>query len=120
MKSRQERKQLNIQQHYRINRVRGKIRGEASRPRLSVKRTLKHCYAQLVDDTQGLTLVAASDLELEMKGTKSEKAFAVGQKLAEKALAKNIKEVVFDRHGYLYHGRVKGIAEGARAGGLKF
>ncbi len=116
----------------RHRRVRAKIKGTAERPRLSVFRSLKHIYAQLIDDTQGNTLVAANDLEikkisqkiekddLDKFSTKVRKAYLVGQLLAEKAIKKGIKKVVFDRGGYKYHGRVKALAEGARKGGLKF
>lgn len=102
-------------------RVRNKISGTASRPRLSVFRSNKEIYAQLVDDVKGVTLVAASTKMLgEVKGTKIEQANLVGKSIAEKALAAGFEAVVFDRGGYLYHGRVKSLAEGAREGGLKF
>lgn len=106
----------------RHKRIRAKIFGTKERPRFCVFRSAKHIYAQLIDDEKGHTLAAASDLELkESKGkTKKEKAFAVGQLIAEKALKKKIEVVVFDRGGYAYHGRVKSLAEGARKGGLKF
>ncbi|HHX96964.1 MAG TPA: 50S ribosomal protein L18 [Clostridia bacterium] len=106
-------------------RVRRKVRGTTQRPRLAVYRSLKNIYAQLIDDTQGVTLVAASTLEeplrseLEQKANQ-EAAFKVGQLLAEKALEKEIKQVVFDRGGNLYHGRIKALAEGARKAGLEF
>ena len=102
----------------RQKRVRVGINGTAARPRLAVFRSLKHISAQLINDETGRTLVAANDQKL--KGTKTEKATATGKLLAEKALAAKIKEVVFDRRGNHYHGRVKALAEGARAGGLKF
>ena len=102
-------------------RVRNKISGTESRPRLSVFRSNKEIYAQLVDDVKGVTLVAASSKEKEAtKGTKMEQANAVGKAIAEKAKTAGIEVVVFDRGGYLYHGRVKSLAEGAREGGLKF
>jgi len=102
-------------------RVRAKIRGTKDRPRLSVFRSNKHIYAQLIDDDRGETLTAASDLELEsISGTKTEIACKVGKVLAEKALKLGVKKVVFDRGGYKYHGRVKALAEGARQGGLEF
>ena len=111
----------------RRNRIRGRIRkvsfGTAERPRLSVFRSNKEIYAQVIDDTTGKTLVSASsrDKELEkVKGTKSEIAAAVGKSLAEKAVKAGVEAVAFDRGGYLYHGRVKSLAEGAREGGLKF
>ena len=109
----------------RHKRVRRKISGTATTPRLSVYRTLNHIYAQLIDDTKGNTLVTASTLDKELKGTfegmdKKAQAFAVGELLAKKAKAKKIKEAVFDRGGYLYTGRVANLADGARKGGLKF
>jgi large subunit ribosomal protein L18 len=107
----------------RHKRIRAKISGTAKIPRLCVFRSAKHIYAQLIDDMRGRTIAAASDLELknskELK-TKKAKAFQVGKLIAEKAKAKKIKKIVFDRAGYQYHGRVKALAEGAREGGLKF
>lgn len=100
-------------------RVRSKISGTAARPRMSVFRSNKQIYVQLIDDVAATTLVSASSLGFE-KMTKTEQAGKVGELVAEKALAAGIKEVVFDRNGYLYHGRVKEVAEGARKGGLKF
>lgn len=101
--------------------IRNKISGSASIPRLSVFRSNTGIYAQLIDDLKGFTLVSASSSELgTATGTKVELSKVVGQKLAEKALAKGINQVVFDRGGYLYHGRVKALADGAREGGLKF
>ena len=99
--------------------IRSKISGTAARPRLAVFRSNKSIYAQLVDDTTGTTLVAATSLNGE-KATKIEQSTMVGKAIAAKALEKGITEVVFDRSGYLYHGRVKQLAEGAREGGLKF
>ncbi len=106
----------------RHKRVRGKIRGTAERPRLNVFRSLKHIYAQLIDDDKGVTLCSASTAEKEFEGYggNAEAAKKVGKKLAERAAQKNIAEVVFDRGGYIYHGRVQSLAEGAREGGLKF
>lgn len=102
-------------------RIRKRISGTAARPRLSVFRSNSHIYAQLIDDLTGRTLVSASTAELaDQKGTKTEQSAAVGKKLAEKAIAASLTEVVFDRSGYLYHGRVKALAEGAREGGLQF
>ena len=102
-------------------RVRGKISGTAERPRLSVFRSEKHIYAQIIDDVAGNTLVAASSVEKDFgPGSNKEAARKVGKLVAERALAKGIEEVVFDRGGYIYHGRVKQLAEGAREGGLKF
>ena len=103
-------------------RVRSKVTGTLERPRLCVFRSLRHIYAQVIDDTQGHTLVAASSLEAGA-GTGKPKAsasVAVGTLLAERARAKGIDQVVFDRGGYKYHGRVKALAEASRAGGLIF
>lgn len=94
--------------------------GTAYRPRLIVFRSLAHIEAQIIDDVAGKTLVAANDLTLKAKGTKTEHATAVGTAIAEKAKAKKITTVVFDRGGSKYHGRVKALAEAARAGGLTF
>lgn len=102
------------------NRIRKKVSGSPERPRLSVYRSNKAIYCQLIDDLNGLTLLAASSREAGAGGTKSEQANAVGKLIAEKAAAKDIQNVVFDRGGYLYHGRVKALADGAREGGLKF
>jgi large subunit ribosomal protein L18 len=102
-------------------RVRQRVIGTAARPRLAVFRSLTHTYAQLVDDTAGRTLAAASTLEDRGgTGTKSERARAVGARLAERAAAVGISEVVFDRAGYRYHGRIRALAEAAREGGLRF
>ena len=100
-------------------RIRGKVSGTAERPRMTVFRSNKQIYVQLVDDSEGKTLVSASSKGIE-EGTKSEVAAKVGQAIAEKALATGITEVVFDRNGYLFHGRVKSLADAARNGGLKF
>lgn len=100
-------------------RTRAKIKGTPNRPRLSVFRSNKAIYAQLIDDDKGITLVSAREKKLGKK-TKIEKAQEVGKILAERALKKKIKTVVFDRGQYRYHGRVKALAEGARKGGLKF
>ena len=99
--------------------VRNKISGTAARPRMSVFRSNKQIYVQVIDDEAGKTLVAASSLGQEAC-PKKEQAFKVGEAVAKKALEAGISEVVFDRNGYLYHGRVKEVAEGARKGGLKF
>ena len=102
-------------------RIRGKVAGDAARPRLSVFRSNTSIYAQLIDDVRRHTLCSANELELKGKsGNKTERAALVGQLLAEKALKGGIKQAVFDRGGYRYHGRVKALAEGARQGGLKF
>jgi ribosomal protein L18 len=100
-------------------RIRGKISGTAERPRMSVFRSNKQIYVQLVDDMTGKTLAAASSKGIE-EGTKSEIAAKVGKAIAEKALAAGVAQVVFDRNGYLFHGRVKSLADAAREGGLKF
>jgi large subunit ribosomal protein L18 len=105
------------------NRVRVVISGTAERPRLSVFRSNKQIYAQLIDDAQGITLVAAGSTDKTIvgkEGSKSDKAAMVGNLIAEKALAAGITEVVFDRGGNLYHGRIKQLADAARKGGLKF
>ncbi|AZR74733.1 50S ribosomal protein L18 [Anoxybacter fermentans] len=106
-------------------RVRKKISGTPERPRLSVYRSLKHMYAQVIDDVNGVTLVAASTLDPQLRnqlkyGGNKEAARAVGELIAERCLEKGIEKVVFDRGGNLYHGRVKALAEGARSKGLKF
>lgn len=103
-------------------RVRKKIKGTPERPRLSVYRSNKAIYVQVIDDLNGHTLAAASsqDSSVDKSQNKSEQAKQVGKLLAEKASANNISTVVFDRGGYLYHGRVKALADGAREGGLKF
>ena len=100
-------------------RIRGKISGTSERPRMSVFRSNKGIYVQVIDDLKGETLAAASSKGLE-GGTKTELAAKVGEQIAKKAQEKGITEVVFDRNGYLYHGRVKSLAEAARKGGLKF
>jgi large subunit ribosomal protein L18 len=110
---------------YRIRkRIRKIVAGTAERPRLSVYRSNKQIYAQLIDDVAGVTLAAASSKDKEIASAvsvnKTEQAALVGKLIAEKAKAANIEQVVFDRGGYLYHGRVKSIAEAAREGGLKF
>ena len=112
----------NAQRLKRHRRVRGKISGTAERPRLAVYRSNAHIYAQIIDDVKGVTLVAASSTEKGFDGIGSNKEAAkkVGQMIAEKALAAGISEVVFDRGGYIYHGRVSELAAGAREGGLKF
>lgn len=115
------------QREKRKIRVRAKTRGTAKNPRLSVFRSNKAIYGQLIDDEKGRTLVAVSERELDRKTkkpknkkTKTEKARLVGELLAQKALKEGIKTVVFDRGPYYYHGRIKALAEGARKGGLKF
>ena len=100
-------------------RIRGKISGTAERPRMSVFRSNKAIYVQVIDDLSGTTLVAASSKGM-TEGTKVEIAAKVGEEIAKKAVERGIAEVVFDRNGYLYHGRVKSLADAARKGGLKF
>jgi large subunit ribosomal protein L18 len=105
----------------RKHRIRAKISGQAEKPRLSVYRSLGHIYAQLIDDVAGKTIVFAKDKEIKAKDLKKvEIAAKVGSLLAEKAKKAGITQVVFDRGGYKYHGRVKALADGAREGGLKF
>jgi large subunit ribosomal protein L18 len=107
-------------------RVRAKVSGTEMRPRLNVFRSNAHIYCQVIDDTAGHTLVAASDTDADLansdagKGTKTVRANAVGKLIAERAKAAGINAVVFDRGGFLYHGRVKAVADGAREGGLDF
>jgi len=118
-------KERRLARQRRHQRVRRQMMGTAERPRLCVFRSLKHIESQIIDDTQGHTLVAASTREpsvREQLGDKDKTAQAavVGQVLAERAVAAGIKQVVFDRGGYLYHGRVKSLAEAAREGGLEF
>lgn len=106
------------------NRIRNVLSGTAEKPRMSVYRSNKQIYVQLVDDLNGVTLASCSSLLKEIaeasKGKKAEQAKLVGKAIAEQSLQKGIKEVVFDRNGYLYHGRVKLLADAAREGGLKF
>ena len=115
-------KDSNKQRLRRHKRVRGAVSGTAQRPRLNVFRSSKNIFAQIIDDVKGVTLVAASSTEKDfgMYGGNKEAAKKVGMIVAERALAKGIDTVVFDRGGYVYHGRVKELAEGAREGGLKF
>lgn len=122
-----ERLQLKkIRRERRKLRIRKKIFGTALVPRLSVYRSLNHIYAQIIDDEKGHTLVACSTLDPDVcslkrkKTTKTDQARLVGKILAQKAISKGIEKVAFDRNGFLYHGRVKALAEGAREGGLKF
>ena len=109
-----------IQRRNKIKtRIRGKISGTAQRPRMTVFRSNKQIYVQLIDDLKGVTLLSASSKGIE-EGTKIEIAAQVGRNIAQKALEAGINEVVFDRNGYLFHGRVKSLADAAREGGLKF
>ena len=116
------RKDSNKARLHRHARVRGKISGTAECPRLNVYRSENHIYAQIIDDVQGVTLVSASSVEKDfgMTGGNKEAARKVGLLVAQRATETGITEVVFDRGGYVYHGRVKELAEGAREGGLKF
>ncbi|MBM4465297.1 MAG: 50S ribosomal protein L18 [Chloroflexi bacterium] len=117
--------QAELARRRRHRRVRRKAVGTVERPRLNVFRSLKHIYAQVIDDDKGHTLAAASTLDSELRGklsdlTKTEQARSVGRLIAERALARGVKQVVFDRGGYKYHGRVKALAEGSREAGLEF
>lgn len=107
------------QRSRRHRRIRAKVAGTAERPRLAVFKSLAYMYAQLIDDTKGVTLAAASDMGLKGK-TKTERARLAGEALAKAAKEKKITEVVFDRGGFIYTGRVRAFAEGAREGGLSF
>ncbi|MFC3160474.1 LSU ribosomal protein L18P [Chryseobacterium arachidis] len=112
-----------LEKRIRIKRrVRGKISGSSELPRLSVYKSNKEIYAQLIDDNSGKTLASASSREkgVDANGTKSEVSAAVGKAIAAKAIAAGIENIVFDRNGFVYHGRVKALADGAREGGLKF
>ena len=100
--------------------IRRRITGTAEKPRLSIFKSNKGIYAQIIDDEKGHTLAAASSKELKDSGLNIESAKEVGKKIAEKASSSGVKEVVFDRGGYLYHGRIKALADGAREGGLNF
>ncbi|HAR35056.1 MAG TPA: 50S ribosomal protein L18 [Desulfobacter sp.] len=109
----------------RKKRIRKNMFGNQERPRLSVFRTAKHIYAQIIDDTKGITLVAASTLDKEYKdtpvdGKKQDVAKSVGNLIGKRAMDKGIKKVVFDRNGFLFHGRVKALSDGAREAGLEF
>ena len=113
------------QRKRRHRRIRAKVSGTAERPRLNVYRSLSNVYAQVIDDVAGVTLVSASSLDKELAAElqgkpKKEQATAVGKAVAERAKAAGIEEVIFDRGGYVYQGRIQALAEGAREGGLKF
>ena len=114
----------NTMRELRHDRLRRRVSGTAARPRLSVFGSLKHIYAQIIDDEKGATLVAASTMEKTLKDLKSvgnqDAAKAVGKLIAERALAQGVSEVVFDRGGHVYHGRIKALADAAREAGLKF
>jgi large subunit ribosomal protein L18 len=113
-------KKIDLLKSRRHKRVRAIIQGTAKRPRLSVAFSLNHSYVQLIDDTKGVTIVSASDKELKLKGKNIKIAEALGKIIAEKALAKKISKVVFDRGSKKYHGKVKALADCARANGLEF
>jgi large subunit ribosomal protein L18 len=117
--TKQDKNQVRKKRHAR---VRTKITGTTERPRLNVFRSNKHLYAQLIDDTQGVTIVSASTMDKDFNGTAGnvEAAKLIGETIAKRATEKNIKSVVFDRGGYLYHGRVKALSEAARENGLEF
>lgn len=104
----------------RRNRIRAKISGTASIPRLAVFKSLKYIYAQLIDDENGVTIASATSLAIKGKSTKTEKAKQVGKEIAKKGAEKKVSKVVFDRGGYIYTGRVKALADSAREAGLKF
>ncbi len=113
----QRRQIVRLKRHRSIRR---RLSGTSERPRLVVTRSLRNISAQIVDDTNGTTLFGLSSLSVDSKGTKVDRAKETGKKLAELAREKGVSQVVFDRAGYLYHGRVKALAEGAREGGLEF
>ncbi|KOA19885.1 50S ribosomal protein L18 [Clostridium homopropionicum DSM 5847] len=120
MFKKEDRQKARVNRHLR---VRNKVQGTAARPRLAVFRSEKNIYAQLIDDVAGVTLASASSIDKDFGskvGSNKEAAKAVGALVAKKALEKGIEEVVFDRGGYIYHGRVKELADGAREAGLKF
>jgi large subunit ribosomal protein L18 len=112
-----EKKEKKIKRH---KRVRAKIKGDLKKPRLCVFRSNTHIYAQLIDDEKGKTIISVNDLDLKAKEKKIDISKKIGIMLAQKAKEKKIENVVFDRGGYKYHGRIKALAEGAREGGLKF
>lgn len=125
MSKRQKRRSTRTARIRRHTAVRRRVTGTTERPRLNVFRSLSHIYAQVIDDSQGHTLAAASTTEADVRGDvdglkKAEAAKRVGQLLAERAKAAGVSKVVFDRGGYQYHGRVKALADGAREGGLEF
>ncbi|MBS9335547.1 50S ribosomal protein L18 [Fructobacillus sp. M1-13] len=117
MISKPDKNKLRARRH---KRVRGKVSGTAARPRLNVFRSNVNIYAQLIDDVAGVTLASASSQSADVTGTKVEQAVKVGEMIAKNAKAAKIEEVVFDRGGYVYHGRVKALADSARENGLKF
>lgn len=119
------RQDKNLARKRRHLRIRKRVTGTESRPRMGVFRSQKHIYAQLIDDTKGITVAAASSVDPELReklgfGATVEAAKAVGRLVAERALAKGIEEIVFDRSGYIYHGRIAALADAAREAGLRF
>lgn len=108
-----------LRRNKRIKKIRSRISGSADKPRFAVHKSNQHIFAQLIDDNNGKTIVALSDLKI-VKGTKTEKARQVGEEIAKIAKSKKITRAVFDRRGFKFHGRIKELAEGARAGGLNF
>ena len=117
MISKPDKNKLRLKRHRRI---RGKISGTAERPRLSIFRSNKNIYAQLIDDVAGVTLASASSHDAEVTGSKTEQAVKVGELIASRGKAAKIEDVIFDRGGYVYHGRVQALADSARENGLKF
>jgi large subunit ribosomal protein L18 len=117
--------ETHVRRARRQRRVRAKVKGTGERPRLNVFRSARHVFAQIIDDSKGHTLVAASTLDADVRAKaaemkKRDEAKVVGKLIAQRALEKGLKQVVFDRGGYQYHGRIKSFAEGAREGGLEF
>ena len=117
MISKPDKNKLRVKRH---KRVRGKISGTAARPRLNVFRSNANIYAQLIDDVEGVTLASASSHDTEVSGTKTQQPTKVGELIATRGKAAGLEDVIFDRGGYLYHGRVQALAESARENGLKF
>ena len=120
-----KKQETTVRRERRHRRVRAKVAGTVARPRLNVFRSNRHIFAQIIDDAQGHTLVAASTLDADVRAhaaqlKKIDEAKVVGKLLAQRAIEKGFKQVIFDRGGYQYHGRVKSLAEGAREGGLEF
>jgi large subunit ribosomal protein L18 len=120
-----KKRETTIRRERRHRRVRAQVAGTMARPRLNVFRSNRHIFAQIIDDAKGHTLVAASTLDADVRGQaaqlkKKDEAKAVGKLLAQRAIEKGLKQVIFDRGGYQYHGRVRSLAEGAREGGLEF
>lgn len=113
-------KRLISKRSIRHRRIRAKIKGTSEKPRLSVFRSNRHLFAQLIDDAKGCTIISASDLKIKTKAKKADMAKTIGLEIAKAAKDKKINSIVFDRGGYQYQGRVKAVAEGAREGGLKF